>query len=431
MHLKALVDEGEVPMEVVDEAVRRVLRLKMRLGLFENPYSRKVEKSAIYSEPVLADACKLAEESVVMLKNEGGVLPVSPEVRRILVTGPMADAPYDQFGTWSLDGDKTHSVTPIAALRKAVGEGVEIVYLPTLEYPRDKNTDGFARLRSAARKADVVIAFVGEEQIMSGEAHSLSQIRLHGAQSEMISLLGECNTPLVTVFMAGRPLIIESEAACSDAVLYGWQGGTMAGEALANILLGKANPSGKLPVSFPRNEGQIPYYYNHKHTSHIAKGTEGDLYRIPREAVQSVMGHTSSYLDIPPTPLYPFGFGLSYTTFEISDLRLSGPTLSFDGELAVTVDVENTGKCRGTEVVQLYVGRKSASVTRPMKELKGFARVTLEAGEKRSVTLTLPASELVFCGAGMKMGLEEGKYSLTVGNDCTSGVKGSFTLTAK
>lgn len=189
-------------MEVVDEAVRRVLRLKMRLGLFDNPYTRKAATSALYSEPVLDDACTLAQEATVMLKNEG-VLPLTG-VRRILVTGPMADAPYDQLGTWTLDGDKTHTLTPITALRELCGDDVEILYEPALTHCRDNSTARFGRLRSLARKADVVLAFVGEEQIMSGEAHSLADLTLQGAQSEMLEVLADCGRPLVTVFMAGR-----------------------------------------------------------------------------------------------------------------------------------------------------------------------------------------------------------------------------------
>ena len=426
LNLRSLVDSGEVPMEVVDEAVRRVLRLKMRLGLFDNPYTRKAATSALYSEPVLDDACTLAQEATVMLKNEG-VLPLTG-VRRILVTGPMADAPYDQLGTWTLDGDKTHTLTPITALRELCGDDVEILYEPALTHCRDNSTARFGRLRSLARKADVVLAFVGEEQIMSGEAHSLADLTLQGAQSEMLEVLADCGRPLVTVFMAGRPLIIGREAEISDALLYAWHPGTMGGKAIAEIVTGRANPSGKLPVTFPRCVGQIPMYYNHKHTSHIARGTEGNLDDIPREAVQSVMGHTSSYLDVPPTPLFPFGFGLSYTTFALSGLELSDTEVTADGVLKVRVTVENSGKVAGTEVVQLYVGRKSASVTRPMKELKGFRRVTLAPAEKRTVEFELPVSELAFCGADMRVAVEPGAYTLMVGTDSRDGLKSRFSI---
>lgn len=427
-NLRSLVESGEVPMEVVDEAVRRVLRLKMRLGLFDNPYSRKAEKSETYSERALADARTLAEESAVMLKNNG-VLPVKEGVKRILVAGAMADAPYDQLGTWTLDGDKTHTVTPIRALREKYGDRAEIVFVPALTHCRDCNTSEFKKLRAAARKADMVVAFVGEEQIMSGEAHSLANLNLQGAQSEMLEVLAGCGRPLVTVFMAGRPLVIGRETEISDAVLYAWHSGTVGGEAIADILFGAANPSGKLPVTFPRCVGQIPIYYNNKHTSHRAKGTEGNLDRIPREAVQSVMGHTSSYLDVEPSPLFPFGFGLSYTTFEVSNLRVDSPVVAADGVLKASIDIENTGSVAGTEVLQLYAGRKSASVTRPVKELHGFCRVTLAPAEKRTVEFELPVRELAFCGEDMKMSVEAGKYVLTIGTDSCSGATAPFAVT--
>lgn len=430
LNLKELIESGEVDMAVLDEAVRRVLRLKVALGLFEQPYARTTEKSDIYSESVLATACRLAEESVVMLKNEGEVLPILPEkVKRVLIVGPMADAPYDQMGTWALDGDKTHTVTPIAAIREDWAEKVEIDYIPCLTHPRDRSTAEFARMQEAARKADVVVAFVGEEQMMSGEAHSLSSLDLQGAQGDMLEALAEVETPLVTVFMAGRPLTIARQVEISDAILYAWHPGTMGGKALANILFGEVSPSGKLPATFPRNVGQIPIYYNHKHTSHRAKGTEGNLDSIPREAYQSVMGHTSSYLDVAPSPLFPFGYGLSYTTFELSDIKIEKSAVTPEESIKVSVLLTNTGRREGTEVVQLYTGRKTASVTQPMKELKEFQRVTLGAGECRRVEFEVPVSRLAFHNRDMVLAVEEGKYTLTIGTDSQTGLKTYFKIT--
>lgn len=430
LNLKELIESGEVDMAVLDEAVRRVLRLKVALGLFEQPYAHTTEKSDIYSESVLATACRLAEESVVMLKNEGEVLPILPEkVKRVLVVGPMADAPYDQMGTWALDGDKTHTVTPIAAIREDWAEKVEIDYIPCLTHPRDRSTAEFAKMQEAARKADVVVAFVGEEQMMSGEAHSLSSLDLQGAQGDMLEALAEVETPLVTVFMAGRPLTIARQVEISDAILYAWHPGTMGGKALANILFGKVSPSGKLPATFPRNVGQIPIYYNHKHTSHRAKGTEGNLDSIPREAYQSVMGHTSSYLDVAPSPLFPFGYGLSYTTFELSDIKIEKTAVTPEESIKVSVLLTNTGRREGTEVVQLYTGRKTASVTQPMKELKDFQRVTLGAGECRRVEFEVPVSRLAFHNRDMVLAVEEGKYTLTIGTDSQTGLKTYFKIT--
>lgn len=427
LNLKELVESGEVDMAVLDEAVRRVLKLKMELGLFEQPYARTAEQSDIYSEQVLDTACRLAEESVVMLKNEG-VLPLGEDVKRVLVVGPMADAPYDQMGTWALDGDKTHTVTPIMALREEWGDRVEIEYIPCLTHPRDNSTAEFKKMKKAARKADVILAFVGEEQMMSGEAHSLSSLDLQGAQGQMLEVLAEVDTPLVTIFMAGRPMTIARQVEISDGILYAWHPGTMGGKALANIIFGKANPSGKLPATFPRNVGQIPIYYNHKHTSHIAKGTEGNLDNIPREAPQSVMGHTSSYLDVAPTPLFPFGYGLSYTTFELSDIKIENSAVRPEESIKVSVVLTNTGEREGTEVVQLYTGRKTASVTQPMKELKDFQRVTLKAGESRRVTFEVPVSRLAFHNRDMVLAVEEGKYTLTIGTDSQTGLKTYFKI---
>ncbi|MGM9787846.1 MAG: glycoside hydrolase family 3 N-terminal domain-containing protein [Candidatus Cryptobacteroides sp.] len=426
-HLKELLAEGSVSMEVLDEAVRRVLRLKVKLGLIEKPYTRKTSESVIYSDELLQTACRLAEESSVLLKNEG-ILPLDEKIKTVLVTGPMADAAYDQMGTWALDGDKAHTITPVEAIRGNLPPDVKLIYANSLDYPRDKSSDGFKALKKAARKADVLIAFVGEEQMMSGEAHSLSNLHLQGQQSEMLEALASTGKPLVTVFMAGRPLVIASEMELSDAVLYMWHPGTMGGQAAYNLLWGKANPSGKLPVTFPRNEGQIPVYYNHKHTSHIAKGTEGNLDKVPREMPQSVMGHTSSYLDVSPTPLLPFGFGLSYTTFELSNLRVETPEVRASDSLVFYVDVKNTGEREGCELVQAYVGRKSASTTRPMKELKAYERVSLKAGESRTVRLEIPAESLAFCRKDLSWGTEPGNYILTVGTSSEGGMMLYFEL---
>ena len=428
LNMKDLVEKGEVDIAVLDEAVRRVLRLKMQLGLFDKPYARKASTTDIYSEPVLETACRLAEESIVLLKNEGA-LPVATNGRKVLVVGPMADAAYDQMGTWALDGDKTHTVTPIAAMKQYWGDKAEITYISCLTHPRDKSEAEFKKVVKAAKKADVVVAFVGEEQMMSGEAHSLSSLDLQGAQSQMLEALAGTDTPLVTIFMAGRPLTIGRQVEISDAVLYAWHPGTMGGKALANIIFGAANPSGKLPVTFPRNVGQIPIYYNHKHTSHRAKGTEGNLDSIPREAYQSVMGHTSSYLDVAPSPLFHFGYGLSYTTFELSDIVLESKEVTADGTIRASIVVTNTGSCTGTEVVQLYTGRKIASVTQPMKELKDFQRVSLAPGESRKVDFEVPVSRLAFHNRDMVLVVEEGNYTLTIGTDSQSGLRTYFKIT--
>jgi beta-glucosidase len=223
-------------------------------------------------------------------------------------------------------------------------------------------------------------------------------------------------------------MTIARQVEISDAILYAWHPGTMGGKALANIIFGEANPSGKLPVTFPRNVGQIPIYYNHKHTSHIAKGTEGDLDRIPREGRQSVMGHTCSYLDVAPSPLFCFGYGLTYTTFELSDLVVENSQVTAEGNIRVSVMLKNTGTREGTEVVQLYTGRKVASVTQPMKELKDFKRVTLAAGESCKVEFEVPVSRLAFHNRDMVLAVEPGNYTLTVGTDSQNGLRTYFKI---
>ena len=427
-NLKDLIESGEVKMETLDEAVRRVLRLKFRLGLFDEPYTKLSESSVIYSDQVMEDARILAQESIVLLKNDK-VLPLSKEVKKVLLTGPMAHAQWDQMGSWSMDGEKEHTRTPRMVFQQLLGEGVEVEYISGLEYPRDKSAAQFKNLVKAARKADVVIAVVGEEAVMSGEAHSLSSLDLQGRQTEMLELLAQTGTPLVTVIMSGRSMTIVRELEISDALLYAWQPGTMGGPALADIISGKANPSGKLPVTFPRNVGQIPIYYNYKLPSRKAKGTEGNLDDVPREAAQSVMGHTSSYLDVSPLPLFPFGYGLSYTTFEISDIALLTPEVNATEAIKVSVTLANTGSVAGPEVLQVYTSRKSvASVTQPVKELKDFCRLTLAPGEKRVVEFEIPVDRLAFHNRELKRVVEPGKYRITIGTDSQSGLTLPFEI---
>ena len=427
-HLKDLIVSGELQEELLDRAVRRVLKLKLELGLFDNPYALREGQSRIYSEPVLDTACSLAEESSVLLKNDG-ILPLGEDIRRVLVTGPMADAAYDQMGTWALDGDKSRTMTPLKAMEEMLPASVRLTYMPVLEYPRQEEMPDVRKFRREAAKADVVLVFVGEEQMMSGEAHSLSSLHLQGRQSSLIGIAAETGTPVVVVVMAGRPLVIERELEQSSALLYMWHPGTMGGKAAVNLLWGYSSPSGRLPISFPRNEGQIPVYYNHKHTSHIAKGTEGNLANIPREKPQSVMGHTSSYLDVPPSPLFPFGYGLSYTDFELSDLSVEKPAVSASDTLEVCVTVSNIGNRKGVAVVQFYTGRSSASVTRPMRELKGFERVALEPSESRQIRCRIPVESLSFCRKDMSWGVEPGKCYVIAALDSSGGISEEFCIT--
>lgn len=426
-NLKQSLADKKVSMETIDNAVRNILRLKFRLGLFEHPYI-STPQSVLYAPQHLAAARRSAEQSVILLKNEQQVLPLKNDVKTIAIVGPMADAPYEQMGTWVFDGQREHTQTPLKALQEMYGKQVRILYEPGLAYSRDKKMEGIDRAVAVARQADVVIAFVGEEAILSGEAHSLANLDLQGAQSQFIHALAETGKPLVTIFMAGRPLTISREVDESSAVLYAFHPGTMGGPALADILFGKVNPSAKTPVTFPRMTGQVPIYYAHHNTGRPSNPTEMLIDDIPVEAGQTSVGCRSFYLDAGTSPLFPFGYGLSYTTFDYSNLQLSSAKLTEDGTLKVSVDLKNTGKYEGTEIVQLYVQDKVGSVTRPVKELKDFQRISLKAGETRTVTFTLPVSRLAFWGYDMKYGVEPGNFKLWVGTDSQSGLTADFEV---
>lgn len=427
-HLKELVNEGKVPMSVIDNAVRNILRIKFRLGLFDNPYvDESLHEKVFYSNENLETALKAAEESVILLKNDG-VLPLEASVKTVAVVGPMADAPYEQLGTWIFDGEKNMTVTPLQAIRKQFGKDVKVIYAPGLEYSRDKSTAGILSAVSAARNADVTIAFIGEESILSGEAHSLADLNLQGAQTELIKELAATGKPLVTVIMAGRPLTVEKEIAMSSAVLYSFHPGTMGGPAIANLLWGKAVPSGKTPMTFLKTVGQVPMYYAHTNTGRPAQRNEVLLDDIPVEAGQTSLGCTSFYLDAGFDPLYPFGYGLSYTEFEYSNIRIvsdgTGEGSNVFGKkdvLRVSFDLKNVGKYEGTEVAQLYVRDLTGSVARPVKELKRFVRISLKPGESRSVTFELPVSELAFWNIDMEKTVEPGDFQLWVATDSRSG----------
>lgn len=425
--LEKLVNEGKVSETSIDNAVRNILRLKFRLGLFEHPYVT-TEQSVKYAPEHLAKAKEAAEQSVVLLKNAGEVLPLGGHVRTLAVVGPMADSPHDQMGTWVFDGEKSHTQTPLAALRAMYGSRVQIVYEPGVAYSRDKRTEGISKAVAVARRADAVVAFVGEEAILSGEAHSLADLDLRGAQKQLIAALAQVGKPLVTVVMAGRPLTIADEVEVSDAVLYSFHPGTMGGPALADLLFGKIAPSGKLPVTLPKMVGQLPIYYAHNHTGRAPSGNETLIDDIPVEAGQTSLGCTSFYMDAGFGPLFPFGYGLSYTTFKYSELRLSSKTFKLGETLTASVDLTNNGLREGTEVVQLYVRDKVGSVTRPVKELKGFRRITLLPGEKITVSFELPIADLAFWNIDMKKVVEPGEFTLWLGTNSDEGLSADFEV---
>lgn len=426
--LPALIKEGKVKESTIDEAVRNILRIKYRLGLFDTPYVDEQQTSVMYAPSHLEAAKQAAVESAILLKNDKEVLPLQPSVKTVAVVGPMANAPYEQLGTWIFDGEKARTQTPLNAIKEMVGDKVQVIYEPGLAYSREKNPASVAKAAAAAVRADVILAFVGEESILSGEAHCLADLDLQGDQGALITALAKTGKPVVTIVMAGRPLTIGKEVEESTAVLYSFHPGTMGGPALADLLWGKAVPSGKAPVTFPRMVGQIPVYYAHNNTGRPATRNEVLLNDIAVEAGQTSLGCTSFYMDAGFDPLFPFGYGLSYTTFKYSNIKLASDVLKKDDVLTVTFDLENTGKYEGTEVAQLYIQDKIGSVTRPVKELKRFTRVTLKPGEKKSVSFELPVSELAFWNIDMAKVVEPGDFGLWVATDSQSGEEVFFKV---
>lgn len=421
--VEELVKEGKISEKQIDDAVRNILRLKFRLGLFDNPY---VDESApaktFYAPAHLGAAKQSAVESAVLLKNDGA-LPLKG-VRTLLVTGPLADQPYEQLGTWAFDGDETHTVTPLQALRKQFN----VIYEPGTAYSRDASTAGIAKARAAASRADAIVVFAGEEAILSGEAHSLSDLNLQGAQSELIAAMKRTGKKVIVVVMAGRPLTIGRDLDNCDAMLYSFHPGTMGGEAIADLLSGKATPSGKTPVTFLKTVGQAPLYYNHLNTGRPNTGTETLLMDLPLKAGQTSNGCTSYYLDSGYGPLFPFGYGLSYTTFEYSDLTLDKREYGASETVKVKVTLKNSGECDGTEVAQLYVRDLVGSIARPVKELKAFRRVSLKAGESAEVEFELSVQDLAFWNIDLRRVVEPGDFQLWVAGDSASGEPVQFSV---
>lgn len=419
--IEELVKEGKIKESRIDDAVRNILRLKFRLGLFDNPY---VDETAVdaYAPDALEAAKQTALESAILLKNDG-VLPLQ-KGKTILVTGPLADAPYEQMGTWAFDGEADHTVTPLDALK----EKFNVIYEPGLSYSRDNSTAGILRARAAASRAEAIVVFVGEEAILSGEAHSLSSLDLQGAQSELISAMASTGKPVAVVVMAGRPLTIERDLENCGAMLYSFHPGTMGGPAIAQLLCGEAVPSGKTPMTFLRTAGQAPMYYNHNNTGRPNTGTETLLEDIPIAAGQTSLGCTSYYLDSGYGPLFPFGYGLSYSSFEYSNITLDKSRYSSGDTIVVGFDLRNTGEYDATEIAQLYVRDLVGSVARPVKELKRFERITLKSGETAHVQFELPVRELAFWNASMNFEVEKGDFQLWVAGNSAEGEPVNFTV---
>jgi len=409
----ALLKEGQVSQATIDEAVRRILRIKFRLGLFDRPYTDEArEPNSLLKPESISAAREIAGRSMVLLKNERQTLPLDKNIRSIAVIGPLADDRRAPLGWWAGDGREEDTVTPLAGIRAKVSPRTKVGYAQGCDV-RDSSTAGFPEAVALARKSDVALVFVGESADMVGEAASRSSLDLPGRQMDLVKTIYETGKPTIVVLVNGRPPTIEWIVERVPAILESWMGGSQAGNAIADIVFGDVNPGGKLPVTFPRTVGQVPIYYNHMNTGR------------PPEANNR---YTSKYLDVPWTPLFPFGYGLSYTQFKITNLQVSAKSIRRNGKLIVSVEVENVGKRTGDEVVQLYIRNVAASITRPVKELKGFQRVTLQPGEKRRVEFLLTGEQLGFWNREMRFVVEPGDFKVMVGPNSEDVIETKFEV---
>jgi beta-glucosidase len=429
-HLAGLVIGERIDIDTIDTAVANILRIKFRLGLFGAPYVDPDQTPAMDLEAKLRVAKQSALESMILLKNDQAALPLSIDrVDSIAVVGPLADAPYEQLGTWVFDGDPDLSITGLAGIRNLVGDSVDIRYVRAMETSRSRSTDTFSEAVEVAQGSDAVILFLGEESILSGEAHSRADISLPGAQAALVRSIRQTGKPVIAVILAGRPLTLTDIVDDVDAILFAWHPGTMGGEAIADLLFGVESPSGKLPATFPREVGQIPIYYNQKNTGKPpSPNTVTNMDDIDAHAPQTSLGMTAFHLDVAYTPLFAFGHGLSYGEFSYDNLRLSPQELRIGNSLTVHVEVANLGKMIADEVVQLYVRDLVGNVTRPVRELKGFKRVRLEPGQTVTVSFELHTDDLAFFGRDNSLMTEPGVFHLWVGGSSEASLHSEFRV---
>ncbi len=408
-HLAELIKENKVPIALIDDAVKRILRKKFELGLFDNPYkySNPEREQAELNNPEHRKAARgIAAKSIVLLKNEKNILPLSKDTKTIAFIGPLVKEHKQNMGFWAvelpeLDYDK-QVVSQWEGVQNKVSSSTKLLYAKGCEI-EGYNKDGFAEAIAVANQADVVILSIGERADMSGEAKSRSNIHLPGVQEELVKAIQVTGKPVVVLINAGRPLVFNWTADNVPAIAYTWWLGSEAGNAIADVLFGDYNPSGKLPMSFPREEGQIPIYYNHFNTGRPA----------PNE---TAFNYVSAYTDLKNSPRFPFGFGLSYTTFEYSDLKLSKNKIKSTESIAVSLNVKNSGKVAGEEVVQLYLRDKVGSVVRPIIELKDFQKIKLNAGETKTIKFIIDKEKVSFYNAALQWIAEPGDFDLMIGS---------------
>jgi beta-glucosidase len=434
-NMAELISENQLNQAEIDQMVLNVLHLKFALGLFENAYTDPLVLPQLMNAQNLQAAKEAAQKSCVLLQNKSrqGNTPVLPinrgTIKRIAVIGPMADDGYEQLGTWVFDGEERQSVTGLSGLKAAAGEGIEIEFESVLCTSRDSNTQHFDKALELTNNADVAILYLGEESILSGEAHCRANLDLPGAQVELIAHLSQSNTPIVLVVLAGRPLTLQPVLDKVDSILYAWHPGTMGGLAIAELLFGDVSPSGKLPVSFPRVVGQIPIYYAQKNSGRPpTEESYVDIDDVPVRAAQTSLGMAATHLDTHFSPLYPFGFGLSYANFEYHHVNISQHEIKLDSAFSVTLSLENKSDVDAEEIVQLYIRDLVGSVTRPVKELKGFKRLLVKANSSINVIFEMHTDDLAFYDICNQLNVEIGDFLLGVGADSSVELSVSFKL---
>lgn len=429
-HLEALLDDGKIDIGKIDAAVGNILRLKFELGLFENPYTDPGQLPVIANDEALAIAKRAALQSVVMLQNENDALPLAADqLESVAVIGPLADEPYEQLGTWVFDGDPELSVTPLTAIQELLGDEVTVRYVKAMNNSRSAAGPAFDEAVEAAAAADAALLFLGEESILSGEAHSRADISLPGDQAELVRRVRSTGKPVIAVILAGRPLTLTNIVDEVDAILFAWHPGTMGGPAIADLLFGVESPSGKLPSTFPRMVGQIPLYYAQGNTGKPATSDNAMLIDdIPAGAAQTSVGNVSYHLDAGFLPLFAFGHGLSYTDFHYDNIAVSAGEITLGDTIIVSADLTNSGDVAAEEVAQLYVRDLAGSITRPVRELKGFQRVHLEPGQTATVRFELHTNDLAFYGRDMKLATEPGGFHVWIGGSSEADLQTSFQL---